>query len=218
MVGRPHPQLQLPRPLNLSRISEPIIQANDGHGPGLLGSEHAAAGAGPGGRGHAATCALHPSGVHELQLGRALDRRSDRAVDRTARHVIVERTLDLVAINIGIDPQPVDGMDALDHEHPVLQLDLAGSLPYEPTLACRYLTRLQRAPEGAGQSADRSSDDVVQRGRTLGLAARRDPIVLGDRVVDTEDHRLRLRRKERATQRPAHPLDCLLYTSPSPRD
>jgi hypothetical protein len=105
--------------------------------------------------------------------------------------VVVERTLDLLAIGIRLDGEDVAHMYALDHEHAVLDLDLAGRLTDQSSLACRDLTRFQRASEGAGQSAPRGGDDVVERRRALGLPRCLNAVVLGDRVVDAEPHRLR---------------------------
>ncbi len=133
-----------------------------------------------------------PSGVEQLELEfcRALDGGPDRAVDRTARHVMLERPLDLGAVDVGLDAQAISDMDPLDHKHAVFDLDLARCLTDEPAVACVDLTRLQRASEGAGESAAGGGDDVVERRRTLGISRSCDPVVLGDLVVDTEVDRL----------------------------
>jgi hypothetical protein len=97
-------------------------------------------------------------------------------------------------------------VDPLDDEDAVLVLDLAGRLADQPSLARVDVTRLQRAPEGAGQSAGCGSDEVVERRRPLGLAASRDAVVVGDLVVDAE---LDLRERELGTtQGPADALDA----------
>jgi hypothetical protein len=54
--------------------------------------------------------------------------------------------------------------DALDHQHPVLGLDLADRLDLEPLTLNLDLARLQRPGESAGQSAAGGGDDVVKRG------------------------------------------------------
>jgi hypothetical protein len=104
--------------------------------------------------------------------------------------VVVERALDLLSVGGRIDREDVADVDALDHEHAVFHLDLAGRLADQPSFACRDLTRLQRASERPRQSAPRGGDDVVERRRVLGLTRLGDAVVLGHLVVDAEPHRL----------------------------
>jgi hypothetical protein len=92
-------------------------------------------------------------------------------------------------------------MDALDHEHAVLVLDLTSRLADEPAVSCGDLTRLQRASERAGQSPGSRGDDVVERRRSLGLAARLDPVMIRDLVVKAEPDRLCAARYGRAPER-----------------
>jgi hypothetical protein len=99
-------------------------------------------------------------------------------------------------------------VDAFDHQYAVLEFDFAGGLALESAFASRDVTRLQRASEGAGQSARGGGDDVVERGRTFRLTScRRHTVVLGDGGVDAKDNRLILRGQVRAPQRPTYPLD-----------
>jgi hypothetical protein len=120
--------------------------------------------------------------------------------------VVLEGALHLVAVRVGVEAQAVDDVDALDNEDAVLDLDLAGGLADEPSPACVDVARLQRAPEGAGQSAGRSGNEVVERRRPLGFAPSRDAVVVGDLVVDAE---LDLcERQLRAAQRAADALDA----------
>lgn len=118
-----------------------------------------------------------------------------------------EGTLDLLPLYAGLDSERVAHVDPLDHEDSVLGLDLADRLGDESSLSCADLARLQRAPEGAGQSAGRSGHDVVERRRVLGFAAARNAVMIGDLVVDPERDRLALARYERTTQRAAHAFD-----------
>jgi hypothetical protein len=98
-------------------------------------------------------------------------------------------------------------VNPLDHEHAVLELDLAGRLSDQSALIRANLTRLQRASEGAGESAARGGDDVVERGRVLTAGRRVDPVVLGDRTVKTEADRFRLARQVGIPERVADALD-----------
>jgi hypothetical protein len=53
-------------------------------------------------------------------------------------------------------------MNAADHEHFVFGLNLAPDISRQPAVACVDLSRFQRAPEGAGQSAAGGSYDVIE--------------------------------------------------------
>ncbi len=128
----------------------------------------------------------------QLETGADVDRGADRAVDGAVEHVRVEGALDLVARRVGGDAEPVRDMDPLDHENVVLELDLADRLACQPALARIDTTRLQRAPEGAGQSAARGGDDVVECRGVLGLAAPLDAVVVSHLVMHAEEDRFRL--------------------------
>jgi hypothetical protein len=105
-------------------------------------------------------------------------------------------------------PQMIRHVDAPHHKHAALDFDFADRLRREPALACWYLTRLQRAPEGAGQSARRGGDEVVEGcgvGRVhLGI----DTVVLGHLGMDTEEDRLWFHGEKGAAQRAFHALDA----------
>src|SRR5260370_19236646 len=121
--------------------------------------------------------------------------------------VVGKRSLDLLLVDIRSDAESVANVDAFDHQHAVLEFDLAGRVALESAFASRDVTRLQRASEGAGQSAGGGRDDVVERSRTLRLCSCRHTVVLGDGGVDAKDNRLTLRGQVRAPQRPTYPLD-----------
>jgi hypothetical protein len=122
--------------------------------------------------------------------------------------MVVERALDRVLVGVGIHAQRVPHVNALDHQHTILVLDLAASLARQPALARIDATRFQRAPERASQSAGRRSDDVIERRRPLSVAAPRDAVMVGDLVVDAEPDRLVRPGKLGAAQRAADPLDA----------
>jgi hypothetical protein len=87
---------------------------------------------------------------------------------------------------LGAELQVVADVDPLDHQDSVLGLDLAGGLGPEPSLSCRDPARLQRAPEGASESAGRGGDDVVKRGGMRLVAIHGDAVVPRDGPVNTE--------------------------------
>lgn len=120
----------------------------------------------------------------------------------------VERPLDFLAVGTRINPQPVLNVDALDHQDAVIRLDLTGRLACESAFACGDLTRLQRASERSGQSAGRRRDHVVERRRSLGVAAPCDAVVVGHGVVHPELDRLVARGQPGSPERPANPLDA----------
>jgi hypothetical protein len=95
----------------------------------------------------------------------------------------------------------------LDDEHAVLVVDLAARLARQSPLVRVDLTRYQRASEGPGQSAGRGCDEEVKRRCALDVAPARDPVVVGDLVMDAELDRLLTRRQPGAAERPSHALD-----------
>jgi hypothetical protein len=65
----------------------------------------------------------------------------------------------------GVKPQVVANVDASDDQHLPVQLDLTIRFRSQESLPGRDPARLQRAPEGSGESPGGGSHDVVQRGR-----------------------------------------------------
>jgi hypothetical protein len=90
--------------------------------------------------------------------------------------------------------QRVRHMNAAQDEHALLELHLAHRLGGQPAIARIDLARLQRAPEGAGQSATGSRHDVVD-GRRMRLGDGGHSVMGGDCAVRTELHRLGFRRQ-----------------------
>jgi hypothetical protein len=81
-------------------------------------------------------------------------------------------------------PKEVSHVDPADHQHAVLLHHLAPDIGRKGSLAGLDSARLQRATEGAGESAAGRGHDVVERGRDLTLGL--DPIVLLDGTMHTE--------------------------------
>ncbi len=110
------------------------------------------------------------------------------------------------------DREPVAHVDALDDQDVVLGLDLADRLHVVAVGIDFDLTRLQRAGEGAGQSAPGSGDHVVERCGVWRILLGANAIVLGDLRVHTEHDRSLLSGQVREPLRTAESLD------PHPRD
>ncbi len=85
--------------------------------------------------------------------------------------------------------QLVRHADSLEHQDAVVQFHLADDLAGQTSLARIDMTRLQRASEGAEQSATRGGDHVVDRRGVRPGDRGIDAIVLGDGAVHTERHR-----------------------------
>jgi hypothetical protein len=99
------------------------------------------------------------------------------------------------------EPDPPNDEDLLLEHHVAFREGLQASLArVDPT-------RLQRATQGAGESAGRGRHHVVECGGALGELARGRPVVLADLVVGAEDDWLLLGRQVCLADRPAGPDD-----------
>jgi len=99
--------------------------------------------------------------------------------------------------------------DPADDQHLVLGFDLTFHVGGQSAVGCIYLTRLQRASQGAGQSATGGSDHVVKGGRVrLGELAFGESVVLGDGPVHAETDRLFFRRQIGQAIMPFEPFDA----------
>ena len=106
--------------------------------------------------------------------------------------VKTEHSLGRLALR-GIQPQVIRHVNPADDEHLPVQLHLPDRVRRQPALSGRDPARLQRAPEGAGESPCRRSHDVVQRRGSRRVDARVDAVVLRYLGVHTEDGRSLLR-------------------------
>ena len=98
-------------------------------------------------------------------------------------------------------------MDPLDDQDLAVLLDLTDGLRSEVSSACIDSTRLQRAPEGPGQSAGRGGYHVVECRGIRRIVGRIDLVMLGDLVVHAERHRLLTTREPGIPDRTAHSFD-----------
>lgn len=113
------------------------------------------------------------------------------------------RPLRCLALVLRAVAQRVCNSDPLDDEDLLLQVYLALGRCGQSPLARIDAARLQRAPKSAGESTCGRGDYIVERGRVLGVLARRRSIVLTHRTMRAEDHRLVFGRKERLANRSA---------------
>ena len=124
----------------------------------------------------------------QVEAGRDGEAAADRSRDRAAVGVQTEHPLNGGPLCL-VGGQPVGHVDAPDHQDLAVQLDLADRVRVETTVSGGDAARLQRAPEGPGQSPGSRGHQVVQGGRmrlaVLGVSA----VVLGHRAVDPEGHR-----------------------------
>lgn len=92
--------------------------------------------------------------------------------------------------------EAVDHVDATNHQDVLFFADFSGNLGGQSAVRCIYLTRFQRASEGPRQSASGRGHHVVEGGRMrFADLLRLQPIVLGNRSMDTEFDRFRFRRE-----------------------
>jgi hypothetical protein len=97
--------------------------------------------------------------------------------------------LDLVEVRVSVRLDPVANVYPTQDQHSVGKLDLPARFGREPAPACVHPTRLQRAPQGAGESAGRGRHHVIE-GRGVGWeVVAGDPVVLGDLGVNPEGDR-----------------------------
>jgi hypothetical protein len=89
--------------------------------------------------------------------------------------------------------------DAFDHEHFVLEVDLAFSLGRESPLARVDPARLQRATEGADESTGGRGDYVIEGGGVVGVLAGRRAVMLAHLVVGAEEYGVGFGRQEGPT-------------------
>jgi hypothetical protein len=109
----------------------------------------------------------------------------DRAVDRTVLGVNVVRPFCCTVLR-GLQPQVVGHVHAAHDQDGALLFDLARGFRREEALAGWDLARFQRTTKGAGQSAGRCGDEIVERRVERLVNLRVNPIVLGNRRVGAE--------------------------------
>jgi hypothetical protein len=114
---------------------------------------------------------------------------TDGAGDRAAVGVEAEHPLDRRPLRL-VGDQQIGDMDAFDDQDLGVQLDLADRVCLETTVSCRDAARLQRAPEGPGQSPSGRGHQIVQGGGVRLLLGQVGAVVLGHRAMNAEGDRL----------------------------
>ena len=144
--------------------------------------------------------------LDELKLGGDVDCALEAASDRAEPSV--ERVHPLGFFSAFLrNREPVAHVDAFDEQHAVVCLDLANGLDLVALGIDLDLTRLQRAGEGASQSAAGRGHYVVQCGGMGWVLLRSDAVVLGHLGVHAEHDWRLLGRKKGKTLRAAKPLN-----------
>jgi hypothetical protein len=101
-----------------------------------------------------------------------------------------------------------DDVDAADDQDIVLQLNLADRLRHQSLIRGVYVTRLQRASKGSGQSTRSGGDNIVQGSGVRLKDCWRNLVMLRYGPMNSEDYRLRFGREIRPANGPLHPLNA----------
>jgi hypothetical protein len=90
-----------------------------------------------------------------------------------------------------VSDEKIDHMNAANDEDVIFSLNLTSNLSRQALVAGIYLTRLQRASEGADESTTSRGHNIINRGRMrLVHLFGRDSIMLGNCAVNTKMHGL----------------------------
>jgi hypothetical protein len=101
-------------------------------------------------------------------------------------------------------------MNPADNQHISVFFNFPSCLRSQITLTGRYFARFQRAAKGAGQSAGRSGNDIIQRGGMGLVDLRVNAVMLGNLGMNAKPHRFIFLGQIRATQRAFDPFNFYL--------
>ncbi len=96
---------------------------------------------------------------------------------------------------LGRDLQVVRDMDTANHQHLVFGDDLTFDICGQGPRLQSDTARIQRATQGAGESAAGGCYHVIERGGEGWILLRIEPVVLGDLRMDAECYRVFFDRK-----------------------
>jgi hypothetical protein len=144
----------------------------------------------------------------EDELRRDRDGRVQRSVNGTGARVKGVHLLRDIAMLLR-RAQVQSDVNAPDDQDVTVELYLPFRERLESARCRRDFARLQRAPEGSGQSTGSRGDDVVE-GRGVRILIGSRLVVLGDRAVHAEEDRLSLGWKIRPSQGTLLALDAHL--------
>jgi hypothetical protein len=130
----------------------------------------------------------------EFELCADGDAPADALGDRAATGMEGMRALGHLALVIGAPGEVIAHVDALDHEHLLLQHDDAFGIRAEPTLAGVDPARLQRATQGPGESTGGRGHHVVESGGMVRILPRSGAVMLANLIVRAEHDRPGFRR------------------------
>ena len=111
------------------------------------------------------------------------------------------RALGGLPLVLGAAGERVAHPNSLDHEHLVLQVDLAFCFRRELPLARIDPARLQRATQGSRESTGGRRNDIVERGGVVGVLAWRGAVVLSHLVMGAKEDGLGLDWQKSPTDR-----------------
>jgi hypothetical protein len=84
-------------------------------------------------------------------------------------------------------------VNSANYQNPLVGFDFLPDIGTQPTVACIYFARIQRAPEGSDHSITQGGHDIIKRCRMrLGQFCWIEPIMLGNGSMNAEDYWLRL--------------------------
>jgi hypothetical protein len=81
-------------------------------------------------------------------------------------------------------------MNAADHQHLAVFFNFPLCLGNQSSFTGRNFARFQRAAKGAGQSACRCGNNIIQRSGMRFVDLRVNTVMLGDFGMNTKQHRL----------------------------
>src|SRR5215472_12389779 len=155
----------------------------------------------------AGRCAAPLRRSTERQIGRDVDAFADRPRDRAPLGVVEVRPLGSLTPVLGAAAQHISDPDPPDDEDLLLEHHIAFREGLQAPLARVDPARLQRATEGASESASRGRHHIVECGGALRELTRGCPVVLAHLVMRAEDDRLVLGRQVCLADWPAGPDD-----------
>ncbi|HLN97940.1 MAG TPA: hypothetical protein VK208_05715 [Pyrinomonadaceae bacterium] len=109
---------------------------------------------------------------------------------------------------LSVRPQMIDNVNAPDDQNTVFSLDLACDFCGQFPVTCVNLARLQRAPEGAGQSTGRPRYDIIYGSRVRLGDLRLHSVMPCNGPMYSELNRLGLGRQIGEAQWTGAPLDA----------
>lgn len=142
----------------------------------------------------------------QYEFGGHVNGRLEGAIHGTAfGKKAVDAAGGFVVLGSGLKLEP--DMDAANDQNAVLSLYFSDCICNQPALAGGNPARLQRAPEGSGESTRGGGDDVIERRGVRLETVLLELVMPGDLAVDAKQDRIALGREKGPAQRTSHALD-----------